>query len=61
MKRFRKTGSMKDSNDNGRPKMSENVLDDLKEWLNPFPSKSLHKLSAQTGILNGTSQQTLKK
>ena len=61
VKRFRDTGGVLDKHRSGRPGLSEEIVDDIRNRLEQSPSKSLRRLSAEAGISYGPCQKASRK
>ncbi|KAJ3661413.1 hypothetical protein Zmor_005808 [Zophobas morio] len=59
--RFNSTGNVSQGKSPGRPPVSEEVVEDLRERMEQSPKKSLSKLSLQSGVPYTTCQKVLKR
>jgi len=60
-KRLETKGTLLDEHTGGHPKMSEEMIQNVKDWLLASPKKSLHWLSQESGLPRSTCQCAAKK
>jgi len=60
-KKLETKGTLLDELTGGRPKMSEETIQIVKDWLQASPKKSLRRISQESGLSRSTCQRAAKK
>jgi len=60
-KKLETKGTLLDEQTGGRPKMSGEMIQNVKDWILASPKKSLHRILQESGLSRSTCQRAAKK